>query len=166
VSAPKDRGRSRTAFSGRRKATLVVALVLLSGLSVPGAGASPRVSLPTIARQVMCVTCKIPLNVAQSAQAHDERVFIQELIDRGQTEAQIKRALVGQYGQQVLALPSTHGFELAAYLVPAIAVLALIATLAMLLPRWSRRVRPTDAPTAALSRAENERLDADLKRFD
>ena len=37
----------------------------------------PRTSLPAIERQVMCVTCKIPLNVAQSPQADRERAYIQ-----------------------------------------------------------------------------------------
>ena len=94
----------------------------------------------------MCVTCKIPLNVAQSQQANRERAFIQGLIDEGQTEAQIKRSLVAQYGPTVLALPSAHGFDLTVYLVPLAALLALLATLAMLLPRWRRHARDQDGP--------------------
>ena len=74
----------------------------------------------------MCVTCKIPLNVAQSPQADRERAYIQSLIDEGHTEAQIKHALVGQYGPAVLGLPGAHGFDLTAYLVPLAAVLAVV----------------------------------------
>ena len=70
------------------------------------------------------MTCKIPLNVAQSPQADRERAFIQGLIDRGESEGQIKTALVGQYGPAVLGLPEAHGFDLAAYLVPLAVVLA------------------------------------------
>ena len=44
---------------------------------------APRTSLPIIERQVMCVTCKIPLNVAESPQAEREREYIQGLIDQG-----------------------------------------------------------------------------------
>ena len=66
----------------------------------------------------MCVTCKIPLNVAESPQADRERAFIRELIDEGRDEAQIKHALVGQYGTTVLALPPASGFDLTVYLVP------------------------------------------------
>src|SRR6202035_2842289 len=105
----------------------------LAAAAPPSSGAAsraaPRTSLPVIERQVMCVTCKIPLNVAQSQQANRERAFIQSLIDQGQTEAQIKRALVGQYGPTVLALPSAHGFDLTVYLAPLAAFLALLATL-------------------------------------
>ncbi len=54
--------------------------------------------MPAIERQVMCVTCKIPLNVAESPQSQRERAYIRGLIAEGKTEAQIKSALVGQYG--------------------------------------------------------------------
>jgi hypothetical protein len=43
----------------------------------------PRTTLPIIERQVMCVTCKIPLMVAESPQAKLEREYIQGLIDEG-----------------------------------------------------------------------------------
>jgi len=151
----------------------LIGLVLLTiATGPPAARAStpapaPRTSLPTIERQVMCVTCKIPLNVAQSPQADRERAYIQHLIDEGQTEAQIKRALVGQYGPTVLGRPSTHGFGLAAYLVPLAAVLALLGLFAVLLPRWRRRARArSDPPPPTLSSTDAARLDADLARFD
>jgi cytochrome c-type biogenesis protein CcmH len=150
-------------------AVLAIALTAWTGAGIGAAAAAGRPSLPTIERQVMCVTCKIPLNVAQSPQADRERAFIQSLIDGGQTEAQIKRALVGQYGSTVLALPATHGFDLAAYLVPLAALVALIAVLAVLLPRWRARTRAASAHATtppALSAADTARLDADLARFD
>jgi cytochrome c-type biogenesis protein CcmH len=163
-------------MSGRRQsvvvaAALAVAVAWPSALAAPAVGAAggtPRTSLPQIERQVMCVTCKIPLNVAQSPQADRERAFIQSLIDRGQSEAQIKRSLVGQYGASVLGLPADHGFDAAAYLVPLAAVLALAATLLVLLPRWRRRGGTGDtAPTATgLDPGDAARLESDLARFD
>jgi cytochrome c-type biogenesis protein CcmH/NrfF len=158
------------------RAGVLVALAAAAVLAAPAAAASgeaqhpaPRTSLPVIERQVMCVTCKIPLNVAQSPQADRERAFIQSLIERGESESQIKNALVGQYGPTVLGLPATHGFDLAAYLVPLAVVLGLLALLAVLLPRWRRRSRAQDAaapPQAPLSAADAERLESDLARFD
>ncbi len=142
--------------------------------SSAAADAAPRTSLPAVERRVMCVTCKIPLNVAESVQADRERAYIRGLIAEGDTEAQVERALVGQYGPAVLGLPSAHGFDLTAYLVPLAAMLALLTTLALLLPRWRRRARaqaaarsaadPTSTP--ALTPAESARLDADLARFE
>ncbi|HWX95459.1 MAG TPA: cytochrome c-type biogenesis protein CcmH [Solirubrobacteraceae bacterium] len=155
----------------RRAAALLFLLIGLAGCQLAGAGAvdaASRPTLPAIERQVMCVSCKIPLNVAQSQQADRERAFIQGLIDEGRSESQIKRALVGQYGPAVLGLPATHGFDLAAYLVPLAVVLALLAMLAMLLPRWRRHSPPdggrSDA-SPALDPSDAARLDADLARF-
>jgi len=124
----------------RLVALLVVAAVLAPACAQAGAVA-PRATLPVIERQVMCATCKIPLNVAESPQADRERVFIRGLIAQGETEAQIKSALVVQYGPAVLGLPSAKGFEVAAYLVPVAVVLTLLALLALLLPSWRRHAR-------------------------
>lgn len=133
-----------------------------------GTGASAT-SLPVIERQVMCVTCKIPLNVAESPQADRERALIRTLIAEGESEAQVKNALVGQYGPAVLGLPTSKGFDLAAYLVPVAMVLALLGLLVLLLPNWRRHARAnaTIALSAPeLSEGDAARLDADLKRFD
>jgi cytochrome c-type biogenesis protein CcmH len=154
----------------RRPLAALIALALLPAGSAFGMGATPtpRASLPTIERQVMCVTCKIPLNVAQSPQADRERAFIQALIARGLSEAQIKRALVDQYGRTVLALPSSSGFGALAYAVPLAVVALLAAALVVLLPRWraNRAVREGAGPPPALSAEDAARLDADMARFD
>jgi cytochrome c-type biogenesis protein CcmH/NrfF len=126
-------------------------------------------SLTTIEREVMCVTCKIPLNVAESPQASRERALIRGLIAQGHSEAQIKRTLVAEYGPAVLALPSAKGFDLAAYLVPAAAVACLLAVLAALLPAWRRRTRHRQDGSAVpppLSASDAARLDADMRRFE
>ncbi len=166
--------------AGRRAVLLTRLVALLLGLcllpsvalgtgAADAGGAGTHTSLPVIERQVMCVTCKIPLEVAESPQANREREFIQGLIDEGQDEAQIKRSLVAQYGPTVLALPRAQGFDLTVYLVPLAVFLALLATLAVLLPRWRRHARVQagsvlEAPP--LDPAATARLDADLARFD
>lgn len=117
----------------------------------------------------MCVTCKIPLNVAESDQANRERALIRRLIAQDRDETQIKKELVAEYGPAVLALPSAKGFDLAAYLVPAAVVLALAAVLAVLLPGWRRKAREQREQAGApppLSAGDAARLEADIKRFD
>jgi cytochrome c-type biogenesis protein CcmH len=154
---------------GRPILAAVVAVVLTCVSIAPAYAVTPRTTLPVIERQVMCVTCKIPLNVAESPQANRERVFIRGLIAEGKSEAQVKDALVSQYGPAVLALPSAKGFDLAAYLVPAAALIALIALLALLLPSWRRHARAhtgDQIDAAELSATDAARLDADLERFD
>jgi cytochrome c-type biogenesis protein CcmH/NrfF len=141
----------------------------LLALPAATAAASERATLPAIERQAMCVTCKIPLNEAESPQAERERAFIRELIAQGRDEAQIKRALVDQYGPTVLALPSAHGFDTTVYIVPVVVVAALLALLAVLAPSWRRRARAREReaePGQRLSAEDSARLDADIARFD
>jgi len=179
--APAGHGRRRAGARRGRLALLAAcaALGACAGAVTTGAvaaataaAATPHASLPQIERQVMCVTCKIPLQVAESPQADRERAFIQSLIDEGRDEAEIKQALVAQYGESVLGLPADHGFDTAAYLVPIGAVVLLAGTLLVLLPRWRRRGRisPADGSDAdaatPLSAEDAARLESDLARFD
>jgi cytochrome c-type biogenesis protein CcmH len=150
----------------------LIALASAGGtLPTAALAVTPRTTLPAVESQVMCVTCKISLEVAQSPQADRERAFIARMIAAGMNEAQIKRALVHEYGPAVLALPSGHGFDLAVYLVPPAVVLAVLAVLTVLLPRWRRRARAAPgagddaAPPHPLSPADAARLDADIARF-
>jgi cytochrome c-type biogenesis protein CcmH len=146
-------------------------LAVLTALLCPAAAqaVTPKASLPDIENEVMCTTCKIPLNVAESTQADQERAFIRERIAKGETKEQIKRELVVEYGSNVLALPERSGIGILAYLVPLGLVALLAGTLVLLLPRWRRRTRtgsdgPDDRP--ALSSAETRRLDDELARYE
>jgi cytochrome c-type biogenesis protein CcmH len=160
----------RPRLRARVVALAVVSATLLALAPQADARLTPQVSLPLIERQAMCVTCKVALNESQSPQAVLEKEYIKELIAKGENEAEIKRALVAQYGPTVLGMPSAHGFELAVYLVPATVVLALIGTVMLLLPRWRRRARSARERRASspvtLSPADAARLETDLARFD
>lgn len=172
VSRARVHAATASARSATSRAAVLACAVAIAGAVIASAGplarADPpaRASLPAVEQRVMCVTCKIPLMVADSPQADRERAYIRSLIARGLTEAQIERAMVGQYGPSVLGLPGAHGFDLTAYLVPAAAVLALAVTLALLLPRWRRRSRSSLAAAPPLTPRDAARLDADLGRFD
>ena len=147
---------------------LAIATVALLALA-PAVLAAGRPSLPALEPQLMCVTCKIPLSVADSAEATEERELIRELIAEGKDEAQIKQELVAQYGQSVLSTPSTKGFQLTAYLVPIAVVLALAALALTLLPRWRRSARQRSqalTPAPALTGPEAQRLEEDMRRFE
>lgn len=151
----------------------LLAVALLAFAPALATSATPRTTLPAVEAQVMCVTCKIPLTAAVSPQANRERAYIQHLIDEGYTLPEIKRALVFQYTDAVLALPPSHGFDLGVYLVPVAVVLALLGTVAVLLPRWRRRARAAQAAREAeewvaptLDAADAARLEADMARFD
>jgi cytochrome c-type biogenesis protein CcmH/NrfF len=145
-----------------------LALLLAAGALV--AAAPPQASFNDIEDEVMCTSCNITLNVAESPQADRERAEIRRLIAQGLTKAQIKDRLVETYGPNVLAEPESGGFNVAAYLVPVLLVLALIGGVAVMLPRW-RRERGNGSPGGGpgappLDPTDARRLDEDLARYD
>lgn len=154
-----------------RLSAAALSLIVLAALVPPAAAsaANQRASLTDIENDVMCVVCNTPLAVSQSPQADAERQFIRNLIAKGQTKGQIERALVAQYGPSVLALPPAHGFNLTVYVLPPAILVAGIAALAVVLPRWRRRARAAPGVTADgaapdLDPAEQRWLEEDLAR--
>lgn len=151
-------------------ARLFLFAVLVLAALAPTAAAEQRASLTEIEKQVMCPICGTLLQLSESPQAQRERTFIERQIDEGKTEAQIKDALVAEYGEEVLALPPDSGFSLSAYVVPIVAFLIAALALALGVWRWRRAGGPRDGggtPRAAGPSGDDaERLDADLARYD
>lgn len=149
-----------------RIAALITALALLAPTSAL-AGA-PRASLTDIENDVMCVSCREPLAVAESPQAYAERAYIRGLIAQGLTKPQIEQQLVAQYGPAVLGKPPASGFNLTVYILPPAILAAGLLTLVIVLPRWRRRARAAGAAAPAgpeLAQLEVQRLEADLAQW-
>jgi len=151
----------------RRAAPLWALVALLATLVTGPALAAPKASLPDIEDEVMCTTCNVALNIAESAQADRQRELIRGLIAQGLDKRRIKAALVAEYGEDVLALPDGDGFGLTAYAVPIGLVVVLGGALALLLPSWRRRSAAGigAGPDATLSDDDARRLDDDLGRY-
>jgi len=147
----------------KRALVLAVAAALLIG-------AAPQASLPDIEDEVMCVECGTALNVSTSTVADQERAFIRRQIAMGKDKQEIKDALVEQFGPGVLADPPRSGFDLAAWLVPILLVVAAVGGLAVAARRWRRRAAagagPADGTGPPLADDDERRLDAELAAFD
>jgi cytochrome c-type biogenesis protein CcmH len=147
----------------------LLALVAVLALAAPAAAAAatPRTTLGDVENEVMCPVCGTPLSVAESPQANRERNYIRELVAQGKTKAEIKRDLVAQYGPDVLALPdSGAGINWAVYVVPAALVLAALGALVIFVPRWRRRTTAEPDARPDLAKADEQRVDRELARFD
>jgi cytochrome c-type biogenesis protein CcmH/NrfF len=153
----------------RAAVAAAVALMLLATgapTALAAAAGCPKTSTTDIADEVMCLQCGVPLNVAEDApSAKRERAFIQQLVDQCRTKAQVKQALVAQFGSHVLADPK----DKATWLVPALGFGAAILGLGFGAFRWRRSRRaaaPPAAPAAAAPSGDTARLQADLDRYD
>ncbi len=143
----------------------LAALLAIAALAPAASAATPQTNLPDVEDEVMCTICGTLLAESDSPQAESERALIRQLIDRGETKDQIKDALVAQYGPRVLATPSGHGFDLAAWIVPGLLIGLVVAGLAVGATRLVRRGRPRDT-SAPLDPSDEARLDRDLSSYD
>ncbi len=150
-------------------AALVLSLLaLLLAAPLAWAESCPKTSLPAIQEEVMCLICGVPLVNAGGPQAEDQRDFIRARVDQCESKAQIKAALVDEYGPRVLAVPSKSGFDLAAYLVPIIVLGLALGAIIFGAIGW-RRSREVDAAQQELSDRPAEadsRLDDDIEKYD
>ena len=149
-----------------RRVVLVFALVLAMTL-VPAARAGERPSLAGLEGEVMCPVCGTTLDQSDAPAALQIKRFIKRRIAAGDSEAEIKDALVANYGDAILASPPKHGFGLLAWWVPLGGIVVAAALLAAGIWRWSRGREPR--PTVAgprLDPALDRRLDDELRRFE
>jgi cytochrome c-type biogenesis protein CcmH/NrfF len=149
-----------------RFAAVVVAALALAGPAA--ACAHPRTSLAYLEGQVMCPTCHTTLDQSNSAAALQIERFISQRIAQCATAHQIESELVANYGPVILAAPPHKGFDLLAWWLPIVGVLAGALVLAVGVWRWSRRRGPEseEPEDSGLDEETERRLDDLLARFD
>jgi len=152
-------------MSLRRVLALATAIVALGAASAWAGTPSYSSALS----QFMCTSCHEPLELVNSPQAISEKDTMRGFLARGMDMSQLKAAMVAQYGQQVLALPSASGFNLTVYILPPAVFLGGLALLVYTLPKWRQRARraaATRLPGAApLQGDDAKRLDDELENF-
>jgi cytochrome c-type biogenesis protein CcmH/NrfF len=116
----------------------------------------------------MCSICGTPLGLASEApQAQRERAYIERLIADCRSKDEIKRALVAQFGESVLALPGDAGDDngiedTLVYVIPALGIVLAGAGIAFAATRWRRRPKAG----AAGPSGDSGRVDLDMERYD
>ncbi len=113
----------------------------------------------------MCPVCETTLDQSDAPVAQRMKAFIRERIAAGDTEQEIKDALVSEFGSGVLATPPKSGFGLLVWLLPLGALFAGLITVVLLVRRWSGRRVPPD-PDGPLDPELERRVDEELARFE
>jgi cytochrome c-type biogenesis protein CcmH len=122
----------------------------------PGTPLSAAQATPTdndvnrVARQMYCPVCEnIPLDVCPTTACAKWRDTIREKLAAGWTDQQIMDYFVTQYGERVLANPSTRGFGIFIWIIPPVALLAGVVFLWFFFRRAARQAAlaaPSEAP--------------------
>jgi cytochrome c-type biogenesis protein CcmH len=144
-------------------------LVLL--FAAPSAASERHPTLNELEHEVMCPTCHELLAFSDAPVADRIRAFITRRIKAGDTKSEIKRRLVSEFGEGVLAAPPRHGFDLLAWLLPLLGLAGSGAVILVLARRWTRQARePSKSPQAddgaPLDPSLARRLDEELALFD
>src|SRR3990172_9245563 len=136
------------------KKTLVTLFAVITLLSLPRAalaqgGTPPPVSddqVNAIAKKMYCPVCEnIPLDVCPTQACIQWRATIREKLQQGWSEQKILDYFVEQYGERVLAQPSTRGLNVLVWTIPPLA----LAGGALFFWRFLRgMIRPASAGSA------------------
>ena len=146
----------------------VTALVLTAAAAAAGCA---KTSVSDLEDEVMCPVCGTSLGLAREAPlARRERAYIARLVASCRSKDEIKAALVDEFGDNVLALPSKDGFNLSAYVAPLLAMVSAGAAIVVALARWRRATANASGRAAALGSpglldaTDVMRLDEELRR--
>ena len=144
---------------------VLLGLVLATVFPVIAAADEPP-NAADLESELVCPTCKTTLDQSDSLVAQRMKVFVRARIAAGDSEQEIKDALVDQFGEGVLARPPRGGFGALAWALPLAALGAGAVAVSFLVRAWSRR-RVVEADDEAPLDPRLERLvDEELARFD
>ena len=151
---------------------VVLAALMVSAGRAAAQGATPPApvtdnDINRVAHQLYCPVCEnTPLDVCPTQACAQWRATIGDKLAAGWTDQQILDYFVAQYGERVLARPSTHGLNVLVWVIPPLLVLGGGAVLW----RFLRQVRPgpkgpaPDAPPAAGGDEYADRLEQELRK--
>lgn len=120
-----------------------------------------------IAKNLYCPVCPAtPLDVCSTQACVQWRALIKDKLLAGENEEQIRAYFVAQYGERVLGAPPPEGFNLGAYLLPFLLLLAGGGVLFLTLRGWARsrqQSQPETLMPAAISGEYAARIARELK---
>ena len=145
------------------RALLVVLFAVL--VLAAGAQAAGPPNAADLEAELVCPVCETTLDQSDAPVAQRMKAFIRVRIAAGDTEQEIKDALVDEFGSGVLATPPRSGFGLLAWLLPLGALVAGVIAVVLLVRRWSSRRGPADAERP-LDPDLERRVDEELARFE
>ena len=144
---------------------LATALALVSFVAVGASTAATQPRAADIEAEIVCPVCETTLDQSNAPIAEKMKLFIRTRIAAGDSEQQIKDALVAEFGPEVLAEPPGGGFGLLAWLLPLGALLVGVVAVAYLVRSWTRR-RDSEPLAEELDAELDALVDEELARFD
>ncbi|MCC7263936.1 MAG: cytochrome c-type biogenesis protein CcmH [Candidatus Latescibacteria bacterium] len=144
--------------------TGVLLLLLMVGAAAP---ATLEEKARELERQLIAPCCwRQPVADHLSAESDRLRGEIRALLGEGKTQEEILDFYVAQYGQAILAKPSYQGFNLLAYILPGVFLLALGGGLGWIVVKGRQRPAAALLPQEPLPSAYAAQLSQELKEME
>jgi cytochrome c-type biogenesis protein CcmH len=144
-----------------------VLVVVLYLVIVAGTAAAAPPNAADLEAEIVCPVCETTLDQSNAPIAQRMKMFIRVRIAAGDSEDEIKDALVAEFGSEVLAEPPGGGFGLLAWLLPLLALVGGAVAVGVLIRYWSQR-GASEPPVAddPLDPQLERLVDDELARFD
>lgn len=152
---------------------LVFVLLILSSWLISPAGAIQPPSQTELEEALTC-QCGCGLTVhscnhLQCGFAVPRKKEIAQSLDAGKGREEILASFVSTYGEKILSAPTKTGFNLAAWLMPFVVVVAGGVLIGIVSLRWSKRESQEDTPESApsvVTDQQRRRLQKELDSFE
>jgi cytochrome c-type biogenesis protein CcmH len=164
-----------------KKTTLLIFFLLLSNLMMAQTELAPeQKTLQTEIQNALACYCGCGMTIqgclggmicSESKTVSKE---VAALLQNGKAKPEVIQAMVAQYGERILAAPTKEGFNLAAWILPFVALLAGGLIVAKVISNWKKQTQPQAAAVATLAAKEErspsdpyqDRFERELKEFD
>ncbi len=145
---------------------MVIACCLLAAALTADAGRADALRSTTMQEVSEGLTCQCGCGLTIANCNHPNcgfavplRVELQALIDKGMSRGQILAGLRHKYGEKILSAPTVEGFNLLAWAMPFIAIVAGGVLIIAAIGRWRQEAAARAAPGPA-----GDEFDAALRR--
>lgn len=135
---------------------VVLAVFLAVGLSDDGGPRTPDERAQHLAESLMCPTCRgQSVADSDSAASRGIRSLIDDRIDAGATDDEIRDELVGSWGEGIVLTPERSGIMGLVWVLPVVALVAAAVGIGLAFRRWrgQRADSASDADRAAVEQA-------------
>ena len=151
---------------------LALALLLLASRATPQAAGPARAGEESFKRVTAKFVCQCGCNYPLGACPHQDCGFsipmqqnIRAALASGLSEQQVIDQMVSQYGLAVLAAPPARGFNLMAWIMPWVGLLAGLVIVRSVMVAWRRRGRLAPSPSGPLAEKYQRTIDEEFRQL-
>lgn len=153
-----------------RSGRVLKALLLCASMFFLSGASDPASRFSDIGHRMMCICgCNqilLECNHVGCPASDSMRGELMAALDRGDSDSLVEQAFVQKYGPTVLAAPTGKGFDRAAYIMPAVALVLGFGLIVMVVRAWKNRPAPAIAGglSPAVGGAELEQFREQARR--